>query len=364
LKLNELGWNPEREDALHEMGLDLVSPGRIIADHGHKYRVATERGEGWAEMSGRLQFELGERSEFPAVGDWVAVRFLCDSGGDAVIHGVLPRTSRISRRAAGSVPTEQVVAANVDLLFLVAALNLDYNLRRLERYLIMAWNSGATPVIVLSKADLCDDPERYVAEAESIAPGVPVIAVSALEDLGREQVDDLLKPGVTVALTGSSGAGKSTILNWMAGKDVQKTQAIREDDSRGRHTTTHRELFVLPQGAVMIDTPGMRELQLWDDDGGWSEAFGEIEELVKQCRFSDCQHKREAGCAVREALQNGQLERKRFENYLKTQRELKFQAAKEQTRQRSVRAASSGKSSRREPRGKGEQRRRFVNEWE
>lgn len=364
MNLQELGWNPEREKAFRESGLEQVRPGRIIADHGHKYRVATERGEGWAEMSGRLQFDLGERSEFPAVGDWVALRFLGETGGDAVIHGLLPRSSRISRRAAGSVPTEQVVAANVDLLFLVAALNLDFNLRRLERYLIMAWNSGASPVIVLSKADLCDEPERYVAEAESVAPGVPVIAVSALEDLGREQVDALLKPGVTVALTGSSGAGKSTILNWMAGEDVQKTQAIREDDSRGRHTTTHRELFVLPQGAVMIDTPGMRELQLWDDDGGWSEAFGDIEELAKGCRFGDCRHQREAGCAVREALQNGQLERRRFENYLKTQRELKFQAAKEQTRQRSARAATSGKAGRHEPRGKGEQRRRYASDWE
>ncbi len=364
MNLQELGWNAERENAFRVLGIEQVWPGRIIADHGHKYRIASERGEGWAEMSGRLQYELGERSEFPAVGDWVALRFLSESDGDAVIHGLLPRSSRISRRAAGSVPMEQVVAANVDLLFLVAALNMDFNLRRLERYLIMAWNSGASPVIVLSKADLCDDPERYVAETESIAPGVPVIAVSALEDLGREQVDVLLKPGVTVALTGSSGAGKSTILNWMAGEEVQKTQAIREDDSRGRHTTTHRELFVLPQGAVMIDTPGMRELQLWDDEGGWSEAFGDIEELAKQCRFGDCRHQREAGCAVREALQSGQLERKRFENYLKTQRELKFQAAKEQSRQRSVRAATSSKAGRQETRGKGEQRRRYTTDWE
>ncbi|RRJ67719.1 ribosome small subunit-dependent GTPase A [Paenibacillus oralis] len=312
-------------------------------------------------MSGRLQYELGERSEFPAVGDFVALRFLADDSQDAVIHGLLPRTSRISRRAAGSVPTEQIVAANVDLLFVVAALNLDFNLRRLERYLIMAWNSGASPVIVLSKADLCPDPERYVDETEAIAPGVPVIVVSAMENQGREQVDALLKPGVTVALTGSSGAGKSTILNWMAGEEMQRTQGIREDDSRGRHTTTHRELFVLPQGAVMIDTPGMRELQLWEDDGGWSEAFSDIEELAKACRFSDCRHQKEAGCAVREALRSGQLERKRLDNYLKTQRELKFQAAKEQSRQRAAKAGA-GKGG--APRGKGEQRRRFAQEWE
>ncbi|MEK3871199.1 MULTISPECIES: ribosome small subunit-dependent GTPase A [unclassified Paenibacillus] len=370
MNLTNLGWNHERETALKGLSLGQVWPGRVVADHGRKYRVATERGEGWAEMSGRLQHELGERSEFPAVGDFVALRFLADDSQDAVIHGLLPRTSRISRRAAGSVPTEQIVAANVDLLFVVAALNLDFNLRRLERYLIMAWNSGASPVIVLSKADLCPDPERYVSETEGIAPGVPVIVVSAMENRGREQVDALLKPGVTVALTGSSGAGKSTILNWMAGEEMQRTQSVREDDSRGRHTTTHRELFVLPQGAVMIDTPGMRELQLWDDDGGWAEAFSDIEELAKACRFSDCRHQQEAGCAVREALRTGQLERKRLDNYLKTQRELKFQAAKEQSRQRAAKAgagksaakAGSGKGG--APRGKGEQRRRFAQEWE
>lgn len=361
MDLNVWGWNIERNTAFEQLGLEHVSPARVIADHGRKYRVITPRGEGWAEMTGKLQFELGERSEYPAVGDWVALRYLEDVGTDGVIHALLPRSSRISRRAAGSVPIEQIVAANVDLLFLVAALNQDFNLRRLERYLIMAWNSGASPVIVLSKADLSDDPEQYVSDVELIAPGVPVIAVSALQDEGKEQIDALLKPGVTVALTGSSGSGKSTIVNWMAGQDIQLTQEIREDDSRGRHTTTHRELFLLPQGAVMIDTPGMRELQLWDDDGGWSEAFNDITELAKQCRFSDCRHEREAGCAVKEAIQSGQLDPKRLDNYLKTQRELKYQAAKERSRQRAVKTAV-GKSE--APRGKGAQRRRYERDWE
>ncbi|MFD1177301.1 ribosome small subunit-dependent GTPase A [Paenibacillus puldeungensis] len=361
MDLNVWGWNSERDTAFEQLGLEHVCPARVIADHGRKYRVITPRGEGWAEMTGKLQFELGERSEYPAVGDWVALRYLEDEGADGVIHGLLPRSSRISRRAAGSVPMEQIVAANVDLLFLVAALNQDFNLRRLERYLIMAWNSGASPVVVLSKADLSDDPERHVSDVELIAPGVPVIAVSALQDEGKEQIDALLKPGVTVALTGSSGSGKSTIVNWMAGQDIQLTQEIREDDSRGRHTTTHRELFLLPQGAVMIDTPGMRELQLWDDDGGWSEAFNDITELAKQCRFSDCHHELEAGCAVKEAIQSGQLDPKRLDNYLKTQRELKYQAAKERSRQRAVKAAV-GKSE--APRGKGAQRRRYERDWE
>ncbi len=357
LSMSVLGWNRKWEEAFAELKLEGVQPGRIVADHGQKYRVMTGRGEGWAELSGKLQHELGDRSAYPAVGDWIALRFFSEAEKDGIIHGILPRFSTISRRAAGSVPTEQIIAANVDVLLLVAALNLDFNLRRLERYLVMAWNSGANPVILLSKADLCEDPEQFVRETESIAPGVPVIAVSAMEDQGRDQLEALLRPGMTVALTGSSGAGKSTILNWLAGEEKQFTQGIRESDSRGRHTTTHREMFVLPQGAVMIDTPGMRELQLWDDaGGGWSEAFTDIEEFAAQCRFGDCRHEREEGCAVQEAVRSGELDQKRLENYRKTQRELKYQATKEQARQRNDRKTSGKKESRR---SKGEQRRRF-----
>ncbi|WP_414859267.1 ribosome small subunit-dependent GTPase A [Paenibacillus haidiansis] len=359
-QLIKLGWGPKWEEAFAGLGLAGAVPGRIVADHGHKYRVTTERGEGWAELSGRLQHELTDRGTYPAVGDWIALRHMAAGEKDGIIHGILPRVSRISRRAAGSVPTEQLIAANVDVLLLVAALNHDFNLRRLERYLVMAWNSGASPVILLSKADLCEDPDQYVRETENIAPGVPVIAVSAMEDRGRDRLEALLRPGLTVALTGSSGAGKSTILNWLAGEEIQLTQDVREGDSRGRHTTTHRELFALPQGAVMIDTPGMRELQLWDDaGGGWSEAFTDIEELAARCRFGDCRHEREAGCAVKAALRSGELDPKRLDNYRKTQRELKFQAAKERSRQRSDRKTSGKKNA---PRGKGEQRRRFEQE--
>ncbi|WP_249412895.1 ribosome small subunit-dependent GTPase A [Paenibacillus antibioticophila] len=355
--LNRFGWNARAESSFAEQSREGMFPARITADHGQKYKIVSERGEGWAELSGRQKYELEERSAFPAVGDWVLLRYLTETAPDGMIHGLLPRSSRISRRSAGTVPVEQLIAVNVDLLLLVAALNHDFNLRRLERYLVMAWNSGANPVILLSKADLAEDPEAIITAVEAIAPGVPVIAVSAKENQGREQLEALLKPGLTIAMTGSSGAGKSTILNWLCGEELQATTEVREDDSRGRHTTTHRELFPLPQGAVMIDTPGMRELQLWEDeDGGWAEAFADIEKLAADCRFKDCRHEQEAGCAVLAAIRNGELERKRLDNYRRTERELKYQHAKENQRKRSQHRTGGKKELRRD---KGAKRRRY-----
>lgn len=231
-----------------------------------------------------------------------------DGGAHAVIHGVLPRHSIISRKVAGPTQEEQIVASNVDTLFLVSALNDDFNVRRMERYLIMAWNSGANPVILLTKADLCTDAELKMAEMQQAAPGVPVHVVSALLGDGREELQPYIGSGQTVALTGSSGCGKSTMVNWLSGRNLQLTQDVREGDSRGRHTTTHRELFVLPDGGIIVDTPGMRELQLWEDDGGLDLAFGEISTLAAECRFSDCTHKREEGCAVLEAAASGVLD--------------------------------------------------------
>ncbi|WP_082423281.1 ribosome small subunit-dependent GTPase A, partial [Paenibacillus dakarensis] len=232
---------------------------------------------------------------------------------------------------AGNVPDEQVIAANTDTIFIVNALNQDFNVRKIERYLISVWESGAQPVVLLTKADLCVDPEKYAAMVMSSAPGVPVHAVSSLQDQGKETIAPYLVPGHTVAITGSSGAGKSTLLNWLSGQDVQRVQGVREEDARGRHTTTHRELFLLPEGAVMIDTPGMRELQLWDSADGWGETFFEIEELARQCRFQDCRHESETGCAVQQALLDGELDPGRFKNYKKTEKELAYLARKERT---------------------------------
>lgn len=342
MTIRQYGWNEYWINQWNGLGIqDTASkaliPGRITGDFGSKYRIRTDDGEKWGELPGRLRHSLEASGEYPAVGDWILAKSA--DGGPLIIHSLLPRRSVISRRAAGNQPREQIVAANVDTLFLVSALNDDYNLRRMERYLIMAWNSGASPVILLTKADLCPDPEAKIAEMELAAPGVPVHAVSAHTGSGLESLQRYLGEGQTIALTGSSGCGKSTLVNWLCGSDLQLTQDVREGDSRGRHTTTHRELFLLPDGGVIVDTPGMRELQLWEDEGGLDLTFADIGRLSQRCRYTDCRHEREEGCAVKEAVRSGELEAKRLQSYRKTQRELQFQAAKEA---KSKRKSSAG----------------------
>ncbi|MFK7693736.1 ribosome small subunit-dependent GTPase A [Paenibacillus sp. HJGM_3] len=339
MNLQHLGWTPSWETAFQPYRTKNLVPGRIALEHKHMYRVYTEQGDFLAEVSGKLRHEALERADYPAVGDWVALTERIEDGR-ATIHAVLPRTSKFSRRAAGSVPEEQIVASNVDTVFLVNALNQDYNLRRIERYLTLAWESGANPVLVLTKADLCDDVEAAVREAEAVAMGVPIHAVHALADAGLEALAPYIGEGKTVALLGSSGAGKSTLINRLYGRDVQATGGIREDDDRGKHTTTHRELVVLPTGGLLIDTPGMRELQLWDADEGISASFHDIEELAEQCRFPDCKHQKEPGCAVKAGLADGSLERSRYDNYVKLQKELAYLARKEN---RTLQAAEKAK---------------------
>ncbi len=292
------------------------------------WRIAGEFGECWAEPSGKLRgvADVEGESAWPAVGDWVAAEFVGDDR--AILHWVLPRRGVFSRKAPGKRVEQQVIAANVDLAFLVAALDMDFSPRRLERYLAQCWDSGVRPVIVLNKADGRDDLGAHIASTERVAIGAPVLALSARTGQGMEALEALLSPGKTIVLLGSSGVGKSTIVNRLLHEEKQATRPTREADSKGRHTTTARELFRLPGGALLMDTPGLREFALWNVDSGFSEAFADIEALARECRFGDCRHEDEPGCAIRAAIESGTIDEARVENRKKLEREQEFQRRK------------------------------------
>lgn len=318
--INDYGWSDALQHAFAPHAARGLIPGRVVVQQRGLFHLATDAGELMAEPAGRF---LHQAEIYPVAGDWVAA---APHPGGAQIHAVLPRKTAFVRRAANSVHEAQVVAANVDVALLVASLNADFNPRRLERYLAAAWKSGARPVIVLTKADLRPDRDALVAEAQAVAFGEPVIALSAVTGEGLEALVAHLAPGETAALLGSSGVGKSTLVNALMGEEAMAVSAIREADAHGRHTTTHRELVRLPTGALLLDCPGMRELGLWDAEAAVGALFEDVEAIAGACRYSDCSHRSEPGCAVRAALDEGRLDPGRWANWKKLQKELAFQA--------------------------------------
>jgi ribosome biogenesis GTPase len=318
--LDALGWNDRLAGEFERFSARGLIPGRVSLEHKHIYRILTGHEERLARLAGGLRHRATAAIEYPAVGDWVAVR-LRPGEARGSIQAILPRRSRFSRKVAGDLTQEQVVAANIDTVFLATGLDHNFNLRRIERYLVTAWESGAQPVVLLTKADLCAETEERKRAVESVAGGAPVLVTSARQGMGLDALRPYLRPGNTVAVLGSSGVGKSTLINALIGRDVQRTAEVDPRDSRGRHTTTRRELILLPDGGLMIDTPGLREIQLWEVGESLSVAFPDIEELAPHCRFADCRHRTEPGCAVRAAVAEGRLPGDRLESFVKLQQE-------------------------------------------
>jgi ribosome biogenesis GTPase len=321
--LRALGWDDGWQAAFADHAAVGRVPGRVCLEQRSAWGVLTERGERPASLAGRVRHAAAGRPDLPVVGDWVALTVAPDDEA-ARIEAVLPRRSAFVRRLAGGTAEAQVLAANLDVVFLVSGLDGDYNPRRIERAVTLAWESGARPVVVLNKADLCPDVEARIAEVAGLAPGVPVHATRGLEGGGLEVFTAELQTGVAGALLGSSGVGKSTIINRLLGREALATAPVREHDARGRHTTTHRQLFVLPSGGLLVDTPGLREFGLWGEGAGLGATFADIDALAPNCRYRDCRHADEPGCAVRQAVADGRLDAERLASFHKLAKELAF----------------------------------------
>jgi ribosome biogenesis GTPase / thiamine phosphate phosphatase len=329
--LEDFGWNSFFQKHFQTLKIPDTVPARVVSESKGSFQVYSQYGELTAKISGRMRYRAGEEKQYPAVGDWVVIKPLFGEQ-KGIIHAVLPRKSKFSRKVAGERTEEQVVSANIDTVFIVSGLDggRNLNLRRIERYLTLAWSSGATPVMVLNKVDLCSDANLYIRSVEDIAPGVSIYLVSAKQQIGLDALRNYLAKGNTATFLGSSGVGKSALINALLGVEKQETGEVREDDRMGRHTTTKRELILLPGGGIVIDTPGMREIQLWAGEEYLQGTFQDIEVLGKLCRFSDCTHNVEVGCAVREAIDRGDLDPARLESYRKLQNELTYLASREE----------------------------------
>lgn len=317
MDLEDLGWNEHFQAQVDELGTEGFVTGRISRVDVNSFEVLTEKGEMESRLAGRLR----KSNSVPGVGDWVLIKPM-ETGN--MIFFVLDRTSKISRKTPGRESSEQLVAANINIIFILMGLDDDYNPRRIERYLAMVSNSGADPVIILNKEDVADDPKQKYIEISKINPRVPVHMISALNDEGLEIIRGYLETGATIALVGSSGVGKSTLINALSHEELQKTGSTRKKDSKGRHITTSRELIMIEGGGMIIDNPGIREIQLWGDEASLDGAFPDITEIALTCKFKDCQHEKEPDCGVKKAVEDGRLDGSRFNNFIKMKRELQY----------------------------------------
>jgi ribosome biogenesis GTPase len=333
--LSSLGWNAFFANQLTEDDRQRLTPARVVWQGRGEYQLSTGSAAWRARLAGRLRHHNESRAELPTVGDWVLAI-------DGTIVRLLRRRSAFSRVSAGRAGAEQIVAANIDTVLVVTSCNRDFNLRRIERYLALAWESGANPVIVVNKSDLVDDADSWKSRAEASALGVPVLVTSTVRGDGLPALVRMVASGGTTALLGSSGVGKSSLVNALLGDARQAVLNIREDDDRGRHSTTARELFVLPRGGVLIDTPGMRELQLWDAEDGLDRAYADIAALAERCRFRDCSHRREPDCAVLAAVQSGFLDQARLDSFQRLKREERYLRERDDVHRENTRSARIG----------------------
>jgi ribosome biogenesis GTPase len=341
MNLPNLGWNEFFEIHFEKFKNNGLIPARVAQEHRHNFLLYFERGELIGSVSGKFRFQAQSKGEFPAVGDWVAA-LIREGERKAVIRAVLPRRSKFSRKAvlSGGMPDtggkteEQILAANVDYIFLISGLDGEFNLRRIERYLSISWESGATPVMILNKADVCTDVKSHLQHARSISMGADIHTISAAKSEGLDVFAKYLTSGKTGAFLGSSGVGKSTIINVLLGEERLQVGAVREFDKKGRHTTSVRELIILPAGGMVIDTPGMRELSMWDQEEGITKTFDDVEQIALECRFRDCKHQDEPGCAVKLAIEEGRLDAKRLVSYLKLKKELALLSLRKDQRAR------------------------------
>jgi len=323
VNLEELGWNDHFEEQFQSLNTENFDVGRIAIEHKQRYVVYAQTGELTGEITGKMLFNSDNSADLPKVGDWVLITIFEDER-KAVIHDIVPRKTSISRNIAGRKTEEQVIVANVDVVFIVQALDNDFNPRRLERYLVLVKESRTEPVIVLNKMDIAENIDDKLKIVTALSGNIPVVAISAKTNRGLDALKNNITSGKTFAFVGSSGVGKSTIINALLGKDLLKTQEVRTDDSRGRHTTTHREMVILPGGGILIDTPGMREIQLWSSEDGLENTFSDIETLSDKCHFSDCTHTNENNCAVLKAVNEGEFPESRLNSYYKLKKELRY----------------------------------------